>query len=231
MLRVGLTGDLGSGNSTVARLLAERGALVLSSDEIARILMEPGQPVYRAIVERFGRSVMDPAGHLDRAELAKLAFDPARPRVEELNAIVHPAVLAEQEKQIRALAEEHPDAIVVVESALIFSVKSPVRAGVQASTHGTPPAEPWRTRFDCVVVVSAPRGLKVERFLSRATSGGMPADERARREEDATRRLDLQASTLIPEGDSVLLINNAGSLEELAAQVRTLWEELQRRRV
>ena len=229
MLRVGLTGDLGSGKSTVARLLAERGALVLSSDEIARALMEPGQPVYRAIVERFGRPVVDAAGHLDRAELARLAFDPAQPRVEELNALVHPAVLAEQEKQIRALAEEHPDAIVVVESALIFSVKS-ARASVEAFTYGSPPAEPWRSRFDCVVVVSAPRALKMERFLSRTTSPeGVPADERARKREDAARRLDLQAGILIPEGDSVLPISNAGTLEELAVQVDTLLVELQRR--
>lgn len=232
MLRVGLSGDLGSGKSTVGRLLAERGARVLSSDEMARALMEPGQPVYRAIVERFGRPVMDAAGHLDRAELARLAFNPAQPRVEELNAIVHPAVLAEQEKQIRALAEEHPEAIVVVESALIFSVKSFAREGVEASTHGSPPAEPWRSRFDCVVVVSAPRALKMARFLSRTTSPpGMPPGERARREEDAAKRLDLQAGILIPEADCVLPINNAGSLEELAMQVDALWAELQRRRL
>src|ERR1700761_2076094 len=102
MLRVGLTGELGAGKSTVARMLAERGAHVYSSDEMGRALMQPGQPVYDEIVAQFGPDVVRPEGSLDRGALARMAFDPARPRVEELNAIVHPAVLA---VQARLLAE------------------------------------------------------------------------------------------------------------------------------
>ena len=78
MLRVGLTGDLGSGKSTVARMFAERGAVVLSSDEMGRAMMQPGEAVYTAIAERFGKGVVAPDGSLDRRELARLVFDEGR---------------------------------------------------------------------------------------------------------------------------------------------------------
>ena len=102
MLRVGLTGDLGSGKSTVAGMLAARGAVVLSSDEAARAMMQPGEAVYAAIVREFGPEVVAADGTLDRRRLAEIAFDTAAPRVEALNAIVHPAVLAAQTKQVAA---------------------------------------------------------------------------------------------------------------------------------
>ena len=86
MLRVGLTGGLGSGKSTAARMFAALGAHVLQSDAIGREMMEPGQAVYAAIVDRFDSSVVQPDGRLDRAALAKIAFDVGR--VEELNTIV-----------------------------------------------------------------------------------------------------------------------------------------------
>ena len=80
MLRVGLTGDLGSGKSTAARMLAERGAVVLSSDEMGRALMQPGQPAYAQIVAAFGSEVVAADGSLDRAKLAALAFDAKQPQ-------------------------------------------------------------------------------------------------------------------------------------------------------
>jgi dephospho-CoA kinase len=94
MLRVGLTGGLGSGKSTAAMLFAQHGAYVLQADEIARELMQPGEAVYNSIVQHFGPGVVLPDGKLNRSELARLAF--AEGRVEELNAIVHPATIAEQ---------------------------------------------------------------------------------------------------------------------------------------
>ena len=178
MLRVGLTGELGSGKSTVARLLGELGAVVLSSDEIGRALMQPGQAVYRAIVDRFGPGVVLPDGQLDRPGLARLAFDPEHPRVEELNAMVHPAVIAAQERELAALGQSSPCAIVVVESALLLTTR---HAGGD---------EPWRRRFDCIVVVSAPEELQIQRFLERATLGQPPAPEqRAALRRDAETRL------------------------------------------
>ncbi len=214
MLRVGLTGELGSGKSTVARLLAQWGAVVLSSDDMARAMMQPGEPVYRAIVERFGQGVMLPDGSLDRPALARLAFDPAHPRVEELNAIVHPAVIAEQERLLAAIAQDHPEATAVVESALIFSTR--FAGGVGA----------WRARFDAVVLVTAPETVKVARFVERMT-GGRPvsASERAALETEAERRLAVQR---VPDAvaEGCFVIENAGDLAALRHRTEEVFRML-----
>ena len=152
-LRVGLTGGLGSGKSTVAGMLAKKGAHVLSADEIGRSLMQPGTAVFDAIVQSFGPSVVQHDGVLNRPELARLAF--AGGRVEELNAIVHPATIARQGELVDAIFARDADAVVVIESALIFETR-----------HG----DGWRDRFDRLVLVTAPESLKIERFVLR--SGG-----------------------------------------------------------
>ncbi len=214
MLRVGLTGDLGSGKSTVARMLAERGAIVFSSDEMARATMQPGQPVYASIVEHFGSSVLAPDDTLDRRKLAELAFDSAHPRVEELNAIVHPAVLKTQAEQIAALGHTNPHAIAVVESALIFSAKHV-------------PDGAWRSRFDLILIVTAPEHEKIARFVKRIAAGReISTEERAALEADARRRLALQ-HTANHEGENVVLPND-GSLAQLEGRVEAVWRELQR---
>ena len=153
MLRVGLTGGLGSGKSTVAALLRERGFTVLEADAIAREMMEPGQPIYQAIVEHFGAEVLRADGTLDRPRLAELVFNQGR--LPELNHIVHPPVVAEQERRMEELFARDPGAVVFVESALIF----------EAGAWGTVPE--WRRRFDRIVLVTAPDEVKIERFLAR----------------------------------------------------------------
>ena len=182
MLRVGLTGDLGSGKSTVARMLTERGAVVFSSDEMGRALMVPGQPVFAEIVELFGPGVVAADGSLDRKKLA-------------------------------ALAVVQPNAIAVVESALIFSTK-----------YG--PGGLWRERFDCVVLVTAPEEQKVARFVDRIAAGReLAGDERAAIEADARRRLAVQRNDEYA-GDC-LVLHNDGDIEQLEVQVGVLWRELQ----
>ncbi len=212
MLRVGLTGDLGSGKSTVARMLAERGAVVLSSDEMGRALMQPGQPVFAAIVAKFGEGVVAADGTLDRHRLAALAFDAARPRVDELNEIVHPAVLEAQAKQVAELGSTNPHAIVVVESALIFS-----------TTHA--PEGTWRGRFDRILLVEAPEEEKIARFVDRIAAGrALTTEEREGFEADARRRLRVQHLTGYA-GDCVVL-HNDGDIEQLEQQVEAVWKEL-----
>lgn len=215
MLRVGLTGDLGSGKSTVARLLAAHGAVILSSDEMGRALMQPGQRVFEAIVARFGPEIIASDGTLDRRALARLAFDPAQPRVDELNAIVHPAVIDEQLRRIEELARTDPHAIVVVESALIFT------------TPHMPGGLTWRERFDVIVLVTAPEAVKIARFMERMAAGReLPEEERTALEADARRRLELQriAEELARQ---CLVVSNDDSLEALAMRVDQLWIELQ----
>jgi len=96
VLRVGLTGGLGSGKSTVAAELRRLGAQVIEADELGRALMEPGQIVFDEIVRRFGPEVVGADGHLNRPRLAQMAFGDGR--LDELNAIVHPAVIAAQQR-------------------------------------------------------------------------------------------------------------------------------------
>ncbi len=203
-MRVGLTGGLGSGKSTVANLFRKLGAEILSADEIGRRLMQPSEAVYRAIVERFGPEVVKPDATLDRPALARIAF--AEGRVEELNAIVHPATIARQGELADAIFARQPDAVVVVESALIFETKHSSR---------------WRERFDRLVLVTAPEQLKVARFVARFGGGDAP-----HLEAEAKRRL----AQMIPDEDKIsqvdFVISNVGSLAELREQVEVVWAAL-----
>ncbi len=209
MLRVGLTGDLGAGKSTVARMLAERGAVVFSSDEMARAMMQPGEPVYAAIVASFGPEVVAADGTLDRRRLAALAFDPVHPREAELSAIIHPPVIAAQAAAIAELAKHEPDAMVVVESALLFS------------------SGDWRERFDRVVLVTAPDAVKVARFVERVAAGRvLSPEQRDALEADARRRLVMQQTEAYAE--ECLVVHNEDGWTPLVEQVEVVWQRLMR---
>jgi dephospho-CoA kinase len=209
VLRVGLTGGLGSGKSTAAGLFRSLGTYVFEADAIARGLMEPGQAVYAAIVAKFGAGVVLGDGRLDRAALARLAFGEGR--VEELNAIVHPATIARQQELAEGIAEREPGAVVIVESALIFETKYGGEDG-------------WRHRFDKLILVTAAEELKVARFVARMAAGReLSVAERGELEAEAHRRLARQ----IPDEQKVALCDyvlaNDGPVQELEWQVDKLW--------
>ena len=209
MLRVGLTGGLGSGKSTAARLFAALGAHVLQSDAIGRQMMEPGEPVYAAIVAHFGDSVVAADGTLDRKALARIAFSEGR--VEELNAIVHPAVIARQAELSDAIFARDPGAVVIVESALIFE-----------TNYGG--KDRWQSRFDRIILVTAPEEMKIQRFVARAASEG-PISEarRTELEDEARRRLAQQISDEKKSALCDYVLTNGGGLTELEWQVDQLW--------
>lgn len=211
MLRVGLTGELGSGKSTVARMLADRGAVVLSSDEMAREMMQPGHAVYTQIVERFGKEMLTGDGTLDRRALSAAAFDPQNPRVEELNAIIHPAVITEQARAVAEIAKAQPHAIVVIESALIFSTRY---------------SRGWRERFDCLVLVTAPDEVKLERFVARVAHGKMLSTEQHRELRDDARQRLIAQRIETPSGLALLHVDNEGGIDELDSRVDALWKQL-----
>jgi dephospho-CoA kinase len=143
VLLVGLTGGIGSGKSTVARLLEERGAVVFDADALAREAVEPGTPGHDAVVRRFGANVLAPGGELDREALASIVFaDPAARR--DLEAIVHP--------EVRRLLAEGCEAYQDSDRVVVFSAPLLVETGMH-------------TAFQVLVVVSAPVETQVERLL------------------------------------------------------------------
>jgi len=216
MLRVGLTGGLGSGKSTVTRYLRELGAEVIEADELGRALMEPGQPVFDEIVEVFGPEVVTAEGRLDRAKLADLSFRGGR--LDELNAIVHPAVIAAQGDWMRQVFARDPKAIAVVESALIFEVERAAR--LRGESEGV--LAYWRRRFDRVIVVTAPDEVKIARYVARISPSGW--DERVA--DDARLRLAKQLSDAVKTSRADFVLDNTGDLVELRAQVDAVWRQL-----
>ena len=221
MLRVGLTGGLGSGKSTVAAALRALGAEVIEADELGRALMEPGQAVFAEIVHVFGPEIVAADGRLDRPKLAELVFgdDGRGSRLQELNAIVHPAVIEAQRRWFAEVFERNQEAIAIVESALIFEVE---RDAILRGESGTIYSD-WRRRMDRVIVVAAPDELKVARYTDRACRDQA---QRAAIEADAWRRLRYQIPDQEKIARSDYVLENAGDKAELLAQVTRLWQLL-----
>jgi dephospho-CoA kinase len=224
VLRVGLTGGLGSGKSTVAAMLRELGAQVIEADALGRALMEPGQSVYAAIVGRFGPELVNPDGHLNRARLAELAFREGR--LEELNSIVHPPVIEAQRRWMDEVFARDPSTVAVIESALIFEVVRDARArGDRESALAD-----WRSRIDRIIVVTAPDALKVARYAARIqTSGTGGAPDVADLEAiaaDARIRLSHQVPDAEKAAQADYVLDNSGDIAALRAQVQALWPRL-----
>ena len=217
MLRVGLTGGLGSGKSTAAQRFAELGAVVFSADEIGRELMQPGEAVYAAIVAHFGAGVVKADGALDRSALARIAFTDGR--LEELNAIVHPAVIARQVELIDEIAARDANAVAIVESALIFETKyGETKYGGEGDC---------RRRFDRLIFVKASEELKIARFVARAAGSKTLSDEARRAlEAEAQRRIARQIDDESKAAKCDYVLTNDGSIEQLQAQVDALWPVL-----
>lgn len=218
MLRVGLTGGLGSGKSTVAHILRGLGAAVIEADEQGRALMEPGQPCFTEIVHVFGPEVLASDGHLDRRKLAELAF--SHGRLQELNAIVHPAVIEAQQRWTNQIFARDPAAVAVIVSALIFEVERDARARCERDNL----LADWRRRMDRVVVVTAPDDAKIARYVARL---GVAEADRAAAEADARARLAHQIPDAIKAARADYVLENSGDLPTLEAQVQALWARLQ----
>jgi len=217
MLRVGLTGGLGSGKSTVAQMLRELGAHIIESDELGRTIMEPGHAAFNEIVRVFGPEVLTPDGRLNRPRLAELAFKDGR--VKELNAIIHPAVIEAQRKWMDQLFAADPTAVAVVVSALIFEVERDARASRDANeVHAE-----LRKRIDRIILVIASDDDKIARYVARVDPAGADPE---RTVADARSRLAHQ----IPDADKApradYVIENNGNIAALHAQVEDLWTRL-----
>jgi dephospho-CoA kinase len=200
VLRVGLTGGIGSGKSEVSRRLAARGAVIIDADVAARQVVAPGTPGLARIAEAFGPGVLRPDGALDRERLGAIVFgDPAQ--LAKLNAITHPLIVQWMQAAERAAVEAAAgDPIVVYDVALI--------------------AESGRwANYDLVIVVDVPPEVQVDRLVSQRDMA--PDQARARLAAQASREQRLALADLV--------IDNSGSLEDLDRRVAEVWAELKRR--
>ena len=198
MLLVGLTGGIGSGKSTVAAMLADRGAEVIDADAIARELLAPGGAALADVVAEFGTDILDGAGRLDRRRLAGIVFsDPERRR--RLEGLTHPHVAQRIADELERLGADPGSAsrIAVVDHPLI------VETG-QAD------------RYDVLVVVLAPEALRVERVVAERGLDAAEVEARIRAQADDDRRLAVASHVL----------RNDGDLGALASQVAHLHGEL-----
>ena len=202
MLRVGLTGGIGTGKSEVSRRLAAHGAVVIDADLAAREVVAPGTPGLAQVAEAFGPDALGPDGALDRERLGAIVFgDPALRA--KLNAIIHPLVTQWMTAAERAAADRaaaNADLIVVHDIPLL--------------------AESGRSDgFDLVIVVDVPPEIQVERLVSQR--GMTPDQARARMAAQASRDQRLAVAGLV--------IDNSGSLDDLDRRVAEVWADLQRR--
>jgi len=193
MIVVGLTGGIGSGKSTVSAALAERGAVVVDADAIAKELQRAGQPVFVRMVERYGAGIVGPDGELDRAKVAGIVFNDAD-ALKDLNEIVHPALNAEMRRRIRE--QEGTDHVVIVDVALMAENNGRKRFGVGS-----------------VIVVDTPVETAVERLV--AYRGLTETDARARISRQASREDRLKIADRV--------VDNGGDRAHLEAQLSDLW--------
>lgn len=171
MLTVGLTGGIASGKSTVARMFADRGCITVDADALVAELYQPGHPGHDALVKTYGDGILAADRQIDRAKLSAIAFKD-RESIAQLNALIHPIVMAEEGRRARqyAAAHEGDDVIYIVEATLL------IEAG-------------GRDRYDRIVVVDIAPGSQIDRGVGRGMSGDeverrmrhqMPREERLR---------------------------------------------------
>jgi dephospho-CoA kinase len=201
MIKVGLTGGIASGKSLVSRMFTELGAHTIDADELAHELMTPGQPAYNEIVEKFGDSILHPDKTINRSKLAELAFDKKRPRIYELNRILHPGVIQKYEGWMDDIEKREPEAVVMLEAALSLE------AGL-------------RRRFDKIVVVTLKQQQRIERWSQRFN-----VDQETARLE-VTRRMMAQAPDEAKLQAADFVIDNSGTVDETKAQVKNVYDTL-----
>jgi dephospho-CoA kinase len=196
MLNVGLTGGIATGKSTVVRMLVKRGARVIDHDGLVHALQEPGQPVWKRIVETFGRDILDADERIDRKKLGALVFDNEQRR-KVLEGIVHPAVLEEAQRQRDRIGKEDEQAIVLSDIPLLLEV------GMQAC-------------FDLILLVYAPPEVQIRRVMKRNNLS----------REEALSRLKSQMPIDEKPKFADLIIRNDGTMRELEKRADEVWQEL-----
>ena len=195
MRLIGLTGNIASGKTVVADLLKKKGATIIDADTLSREAVRPGTRALETITGRWGKEVLDPQGNLDRAALRRIVFTD-QGQLDDLNAIIHPEIARLRETAIEE-ARKRGDKIVVCVIPLLFERK-------------------LVDNFDTIVLVDAPRELRMERLV----------ETRGLDEAEAMNMIASQMPAELKRARADYVIENTGSIDDLKRDVDSLWESL-----
>ncbi|REE78878.1 dephospho-CoA kinase [Paenibacillus taihuensis] len=195
VLRLGLTGGIACGKSTVSAMLLARGAKLVDADQVAREVVLPGEPALAAIVSEFGQAVLNEDGTMNRAQVGKLVFNNPE-QLSKLNSILHPAIRKRMWERIEAYEAEDPKQLIVADIPLLFET------GQDAM-------------YDAVMVVYVPQSVQLERLKQRNQLT----------EEQASQRIALQLDIEEKKRRATYVIDNRGTLAETEQQIERFWRE------
>lgn len=198
MLRVGLTGGIATGKSTVGAMFVELGCHLIESDQITHQLFEPGQAVHAAVVKQFGNRILALDGTIDRRILGDIVFKDPQARA-KLNSLVHPAIIQRQREWLKDMEAQDPHGIAIVDAALMIEV-------------GT------YKNYDKVIVVTCSPEIQRERLRARSALSEEKIESRIRSQ--------MPNEEKIKYADFV--IDNSGSVESTRVQVETVYQQLRR---
>jgi dephospho-CoA kinase len=194
-MKLGLTGGIACGKSTVSAMLAERGAKIVDADQTAREVVLPGEAALEAIVAVFGQAVLNEDGTMNRSALGSIVIsDPQR--LTQLEAILHPAIRTRMWGRINAYEQEDPNQLIVADIPLLYETG-------QASL------------YDEIMVVYVPREIQIERLMSRNSITAEQAEQRIALQMDIEEKRQL----------ANYVIDNSGTLEQTVLQVERFWHE------
>lgn len=196
MLKVGLTGGIGTGKSHVAKIFIELGCYVFDADKIARQVVEPGEVGFEKVVAEFGKEILAEDGTIDRAKLGQIVFSSPEKR-EKLNQILHPIIIAKQDGLISETINQDPNAIVIIDAALMIETGS-------------------YKRFDKLIVVYCDRESQIERVMKR---NNLPRNE-------VESRINSQMPSDEKRKYADIEIDTSGTFEETEDKVKAVYQEL-----
>lgn len=208
-LIVGLTGGIACGKTTVARLLAQRGADVIDLDEIGHRLLKKGNPVFELIVKTFGTGILDDSGNISRAKLGRIVFHDSELR-SRLNQITHPAIIEQSLAEAERLATSGTKKIIIIDAPLL------IEAGMQDVV-------------DIVVVVIADEKTQLDRLIQRSVkqkSPYLPLEKGGLSVREAQARIHSQMPLSEKVKYADFVVENSAGMDELKTKIVELWDDL-----